>query len=104
MKEGKKYLNIRKSFCIHPDIQEAFKNYKGKNAPNPFKQVFKERDKIIADDPNDTYWNTDHDVEMLETARERSQRRDFKYPSKRNDPTYEQQLARFREKLKEIWR
>jgi len=66
MKEGKKYAK-NEDFVIHPDIRDATKNYNGKDT---FKDAFAKRDELL--EGGEPFWNTDHDEEMLETARERT--------------------------------
>lgn len=75
MKE-RKYVDPEKAFIVHPDIADAFTEYDGD--PDHFKKVFKERDEAIAN--GEYYWNTEHDVEMAETARIRSQQPGWEYP------------------------
>lgn len=67
-KEGK-YVDPEKAFVVHPDITRAFLGYDGTDGY--FKQVFEERDQKILS--GEYYWNTDHDTQMAQTARERSQ-------------------------------
>ena len=63
---GGRYTN--KHFVIHPDIRQASMDYRGSRST--FKRVFKERDKKIRN--GEIYWCDAHDVEMKETAIERS--------------------------------
>lgn len=80
MKENKnKWVDPQKTFVVHEDILTAFQGYDGD--PDHFKKVFKERDEAIAN--GEVYWNTDHDVEMAETARERSQQPGWEYPRRK---------------------
>lgn len=67
MSEKHKYVDPDKGFIIHPDMGNALRNYKGKET---IAEVLEERDEAVAE--GDEYWNTDHDAEMLETARNRS--------------------------------
>lgn len=53
---------------IHPDMVEAYAGYTGDN--DSFKRVFRNRDRAV--ERGETYWNEDHDEEMRETARERT--------------------------------
>ena len=68
-KEGNKWVDPKKGFIIHPDIQEGLRNYQP--GSGGIKAVFEARDEAVAS--GEEYWNTDHDAEMAQTARERSQ-------------------------------
>lgn len=61
-----KYVNPERAFVIHPDITDAFMGYDG--SKDYFKTVFKTRDELLA--KGEVYWNTDHDRQLLDTARE----------------------------------
>lgn len=63
-----KYVDPEKAFVVHPDITEAFMNYNG--TEDPFKAVFAARQAAL--DRGEVYWNTDHDEQFRQTARERS--------------------------------
>jgi hypothetical protein len=78
MKE-RKYVDQDKAFVVHPDITEAFTSYDG--SPDHFKKTFDHRDQLISD--GEYYWNTDHDVEMTETAEIRSKQPGWEYPGKK---------------------
>lgn len=70
MKErGKKWVDPKKGFVIHPDMGEALRNYRP--GEDSIKGVFQARDRAVQE--GQQYWNTDHDDEMAQTARERSQ-------------------------------
>lgn len=77
--KGGKYTDDRKHFTVHPDIRDATMNYKGSG--NVFQEVFKKREEKLK--RGEKYWNTDHDVEMKQTARERSITGLWKFPSVR---------------------
>ncbi|HZX14966.1 MAG TPA: hypothetical protein VFF49_11280 [Thermodesulfobacteriota bacterium] len=67
MKErGKRYIDPEKQFCVHPDMIQTFKNYDG--TKDSFKKTFGERDELVKN--GDVFWNTEHDEEMLKTARD----------------------------------
>jgi len=69
-----------KQFVVHKDIQEALQNYSP--GGDSFKEVFAQRDQYVEDGV--IYWNTDHDTEMAETAKERTQRaatKGWRFPS-----------------------
>jgi hypothetical protein len=81
MKEGDKYLPDEE-FCVHPDIKETMKNYKGDR--RIFGKLFKQRDEQL--EGGEPFWNTDHDVEMKETAEQRTLQASMEgwvYPSKK---------------------
>lgn len=78
MKE-RKYVDPEKAFVVHPDIADQFTTYDGN--PDHFKEVFRKRDKLVEE--GEVYWNTEHDVEMAETARERSQQPGWEYPQRK---------------------
>ena len=68
-KTGKKMADPKKEFVVHPDMVEVFENYR-KGDKRAFQKMSEERNKKMAN--GETYWNTDHDQEMLETATERT--------------------------------
>lgn len=76
---GKRYIDPEKKFCVHPDMLDAFQNYNGTD--DSFKKVFRERDEKTRS--GELFWNPDHDVEMRETAIERSKQHDFDFPRRR---------------------
>lgn len=53
-------------FVIHPDVRDLTQSYKGD--PQHFKKGFEKRDELLAQ--GEPFWDTSHDEEMLETARE----------------------------------
>ena len=63
-----KYVDQLRTFVVHPDLQAAYRNYRDGDS---FEKMFEKRREKTAN--GEAYWNTDHDEEMLETARERSQ-------------------------------
>lgn len=65
MTEGKKYLNPKKDFMVHPDAQIFIQNYQPKQKFGP--EIAKIREDM--EGAGLDYHNTDHDEEMLETAR-----------------------------------
>lgn len=67
MERGSKYVDDE-TFCVHPDTKKARKGYKGNGTS--FTEMFRERDRLLEE--GQPFWNTDHDVEMTETARQRS--------------------------------
>ena len=80
-----KYLDGR--MCIHPDIKDAIKNYKGKEVGgSSIQRVFKFRNAMLEVCEDIIYWDNDHDVEMLETAEERTVTKateGWKYPKRK---------------------
>lgn len=64
-----KYVDISEEFCVHPDMREAFAGFTGDK--DSFKRVFKRRDHKVLN--NEKYWMSDHDIEMMETARENTE-------------------------------
>lgn len=58
-----------KEFMVHPDMPEVFKNYRSGDK-KAFQKMQKKRNEQI--ESGEIYWNTDHDEEMLETAKERT--------------------------------
>lgn len=78
LKRGK-WVDTDKAFVIHPDMQEALMNYRP--GGDSIKECFEERKKKI--DAGEPYHNSDHDVEMAETARLRSQSPDFRWPKRK---------------------
>ena len=60
-------------FVVHKDMQYALMDYDPSR--NSFQKVFEQRDEFVKQ--GITYWNTDHDMEMLETARMRSMNPEF---------------------------
>ena len=77
LKPGK-WVDTSKAFVIHPDMQEALMNYDPNG--NSIQDCFDERKKKI--EAGEEYHNSDHDVEMAETARLRSQNPLFRFPKK----------------------
>jgi hypothetical protein len=76
---GERYIDQKKHFVVHGDMQQAFDNYDGTD--KSFREVMKaRREKTERGEP---YWNTDHDCEMEITARERSQHPLFKFPARK---------------------
>lgn len=65
-----KWVDPDRSFVIHPDIQEALIDYDGTN--NSFASVFAERNRLLKENPNAVIHNNLHDVELRETAIERT--------------------------------
>lgn len=65
---GERYRDPKKEFVVHPDMIDAFKSYNGDK--DHFEKAFEKRRELTA--KGEPYWNTDHDVEMKETAEERS--------------------------------
>lgn len=61
-------IDPSKEFVVHPDMIDAFKNYDGTNSS--FISVFRTRDALARVEI--PFHNTDHDVEMLQTATERT--------------------------------
>ena len=70
-----KWVDTKKAFVVHPDMQEALMNYNPSRSS--FKDCFNARDEAV--EAGEEYWETDHDVEMAETARERSRHPEFKF-------------------------
>jgi hypothetical protein len=66
----KKYADPKKHFVVHPDMIEAYKGYDGTN--NTMEQVFARRQEKV--ERGETFHNTLHDEEMLETAALRTKR------------------------------
>lgn len=66
-RKGKRFTD-EKTFVVHPDMKDALQNYR----PNgtAIKDVFAEREKAIL--RGDKYHNDEHDEEMLETAKNRT--------------------------------
>ena len=67
-RKGKKFVDPTKKFVVHPDILEGLKHYTSDN--DSLKRVFQGRED--ARQSGVVYWNTEHDQEMIETAKERS--------------------------------
>lgn len=67
----RKYLDPDREFVVHTDIQEVTKNYKGGNS---FNVVFERRNKVLKHDPDMIYHNPIHDIEMRNTAVDRTKR------------------------------
>ncbi len=99
LKHGK-YLDTRRHFCIHPDMQDAYTEYDGTG--NSFEKVFDERKVKIA--AGVKYWNDDYDEQMAKEIRERNKRPGLRWPRKRGDVTEQEQLENFRSKLRKIWK
>lgn len=60
-------VDTHKEFVVHPDTVEAAKEYRAGNK-SAYIDMAKKRDVIYQ--AGEPYWNTDHDVEMQETANE----------------------------------
>lgn len=58
------YVDPERVFVVHADMLDAFKSYDGTNSS--FNAVFAARRELTAS--GEPYWNTDHDIEMTETA------------------------------------
>jgi len=67
MERGKKFVDADK-FVIHPDQKEWLKNYSGD--PRELEAMFRLRSEALQAGVD--FWNTDHDAEMKETARDRN--------------------------------
>lgn len=65
---GNKFIDPDKAFIIHKDQWAWLRNYKGKDTP--IDALFREREEKL--DEGEPFWNSDHDEEMKETARERN--------------------------------
>lgn len=63
------FVDPNTDFVVHPDMITTFKEYR-KGNKNAFAEMFTKRSQTIA--KGEAYWNTDHDQEMAETARERT--------------------------------
>lgn len=77
-----KWVNPRKAFVVHPDVAVARWEY-GQN-PRSIAQLLERREEQTLS--GEIYWNTEHDEEMAETARERTQNasaRGWKFPLRR---------------------
>jgi hypothetical protein len=75
-----KFLDTRKAFTVHPDMQTFFEQY---GQGMTFEEVRKLRDEMLAN--GEPYWQTDHDPEMKETAEERTKvaaARGWRWPRK----------------------
>lgn len=68
-KKKGKLADPKKEFVIHPDMVEVFQEYR-KGDKQAFNKMGKKRQEKL--DQGETYWNTDHDAEMLQTAKERT--------------------------------
>ncbi len=68
---GERFANIKKLFVVHPDMVDAFRNYRP-GGENTIKKAIRARRELTQEDPDAVYWNADHDVEMAETARQRT--------------------------------
>jgi len=83
---GRRYdgtLTGDKDFVIHPDTRQAFREHR-KGNKGAFKDMVEGRKAKV--DQGDKYWNTDHDVEMKQTAIERTDNaaiRGWKWPLRR---------------------
>ena len=75
-----KYVNPEERFVVHPDILDAYLAYAGSGAS--FAEIFEARRQLVED--GNAYWETDHDIEMTETARERSQQPGWRFKRRRN--------------------
>lgn len=69
-----KYVNDR-NFVIHPDMEESFKNYDGTR--DPFQTVFDERAEEVR--RGEIFWRDGHDIELKETAEEKTMTPGWKY-------------------------
>lgn len=78
MKE-RKYVDPNEAFVVHPDVTDGFITYNGD--PDHFKKVFRGRNKKLQD--GEEYWNSDHDVEMQQTAEERSKKPGWMFPRRK---------------------
>ena len=79
---GRRYSNPKKQFVVHPDMIKAYIEYNGSD--DSFQKVFDERDRLLGEGKQ--CHNSDHDAEMLETARERTARAAMsghKYPRRK---------------------
>lgn len=63
------FVDGNKKFVIHPDMEPTFARYR-KGDKDAFKDMGDDRNAILS--LGDTYHNVDHDREMLNTARERT--------------------------------
>jgi len=99
LKHGK-YIDINRQPVIHKDMQKAYTDYDGTG--DSFKKVFEERRKKTA--KGEKYWNDEFDEQMIEEARERNKKPDFKWPLKRGEPDLNKQMETFRQKLRKIWK
>jgi hypothetical protein len=80
---GERYIDQRKHFVVHGDMQDAFDNYDGTD--KSFREVMKaRREKTEKGEP---YWDTTHDTEMRETAELRSKHPLFKFPVRKKPKT-----------------
>ena len=62
-----------KKFCVHPDIKDAMKKYKGKEVGGgSIQRTFKFRNAMLEACEDIIYWDGDHGVEMKETAEGRT--------------------------------
>lgn len=68
-KKKGKLADVRKEFVIHEDMVEVFEEYR-KGDKQAFNKMGKKRQEKL--ERGEVYWNTDHDDEMLETAKERT--------------------------------
>lgn len=74
------YANPDKSFVIHPDTLTAYKNYNGNGS---FEKMLEDRQVKIKE--GEIYWSDDHDIEMKQTAEERTvlaQGKGWRWPKK----------------------
>jgi hypothetical protein len=77
--KGRRYIDPKRTWCVHPDMLSAFHNYNGTD--DSFKEVMKvRREKTEKGEP---YWDTTHDREMAETAELRSKHPLFKFPARK---------------------
>lgn len=95
-----KYVDLSRHPVIHPDMQDAYLNYQGPKS-NSFQKVFNERKR--KKEAGEKYHNDEWDEQLTETARNRSKSPDFKWPKKRGEATYEEELTGFRTRIKAIW-
>lgn len=67
---GKKYANPETQFVIHPDNVVMYQRY-AQVGPQAVQEMRESRDQLARE--GKPYHNTDHDAEMTESARERTQ-------------------------------
>ena len=67
---GEHYVNLQTTFVVHPDMIRTFREY-AKGNLNAFQEMAERRGDLIAQ--GILYHNTDHDDEMFQTAKERTE-------------------------------
>jgi len=80
-KTGNYLVNPRKAFVIHEDNIVALQEYR-KGNKQAFKEMVEKRNALAEE--GIPYWNTDHDAEMVEWAKERTDNaviRGWKFPT-----------------------